>query len=103
MINRIIYENPNSQYSNSKNQSFGLLDVTLTPYKQVIIRSESNKDILDAVISYAENAKASGEYDNAIESVQKSFDAALENAKTVAGKCGSNPGRSRCSMENLAE
>ncbi len=85
MINRIIYENPNSQYSNSKNQSFGLLDVTLTPYKQVIIRSESNKDILDAVISYAENAKASDEYDNAIESVQKSFDAALENAKTVAG------------------
>ncbi len=41
--------------------------------------------ILNAVITYAENAKASGEYDNAIESVQKSFDVALENAKAVAG------------------
>ncbi|MBC5787061.1 alpha-L-rhamnosidase C-terminal domain-containing protein [Clostridium facile] len=46
--------------------------------------TETNKDILDSVIAYAENAKASGEYDNAIESVQKSFDTALENAKTVA-------------------
>ncbi|WP_069989288.1 alpha-L-rhamnosidase C-terminal domain-containing protein [Massilioclostridium coli] len=46
--------------------------------------SQTNKDILDAVITYAENAKASGEYDNAIESVQKSFDKALEEAKTVA-------------------
>ncbi len=47
-----------------------------------------DKSILNAVITYAENAKASGEYDNAIESVQKSFDAALENAKTVAANAG---------------
>ena len=47
-----------------------------------------NKTILNQVITYAENAKVSGEYDNAIESVQKSFDAALENAKTVAGNAG---------------
>lgn len=46
--------------------------------------SQTNKGILDSVITYAENAKASGEYDNAIESVQKSFDATLENAKAVA-------------------
>ena len=39
---------------------------------------------MDSVITYAENTKASGEYHNAIESVQKSFDAALENAKAVA-------------------
>ena len=44
----------------------------------------ADKGILNSVIKYAENAKASGEYDNAIESVQKSFDAALENAQTVA-------------------
>ncbi|WP_069988943.1 discoidin domain-containing protein [Massilioclostridium coli] len=43
-----------------------------------------DKTVLNAIIAYAENAKASGEYDNAIESVQKSFDTALENAKTVA-------------------
>ncbi|WP_270739613.1 metallophosphoesterase [Massilioclostridium coli] len=47
-----------------------------------------NKTILNQVITYAENAKVSGEYDNAIESVQKSFDAALENAKTVANNAG---------------
>ena len=46
--------------------------------------SDTDKTILDAVITYAENAKASGEYDNAIESVQKSFDKALEEAKTIA-------------------
>ena len=45
---------------------------------------QADKGILNAIIAYAEDTKASGEYDNAIESVQKSFDAALENAKTVA-------------------
>ena len=50
----------------------------------IFTASETNKDILDSIIEYAEKAKASGEYDNAIESVQKSFDAALENAKAVA-------------------
>ncbi len=50
----------------------------LYPNKQL------NKSILKTVIKYAENAKASEEYDNAIESVQKSFDEALANAKAVA-------------------
>ena len=50
--------------------------------------SHTNNSILNAVITYAETAKESGEYDNAIESVQKSFDAALENAKTVANNAG---------------
>ncbi len=45
---------------------------------------QTNKSILTSVIEYADSAKASGEYDNAIESVQKSFDEALTNAKSVA-------------------
>ncbi|WP_270739929.1 family 78 glycoside hydrolase catalytic domain [Massilioclostridium coli] len=49
-----------------------------------VINETADKDILNSVIAYAEQAKASGEYDNAIESVQKSFDATLENAKVVA-------------------
>ncbi|WP_069986809.1 family 78 glycoside hydrolase catalytic domain [Massilioclostridium coli] len=44
----------------------------------------ADKGILNSVIEYADAAKASGEYDNAIESVQKSFDEALTNAKAVA-------------------
>ena len=44
----------------------------------------ADKAILTSVIEYADAAKASGEYDNAIESVQKSFDEALTNAKAVA-------------------
>ncbi|MBC5788144.1 family 78 glycoside hydrolase catalytic domain [Clostridium facile] len=43
----------------------------------------ADKGILNFVIEYADAAKASGEYDNAIESVQKSFDEALTNAKAV--------------------
>ncbi|WP_286165441.1 glycosyl hydrolase [Clostridium facile] len=58
---------------------------TLQTYSKV---TATDKSILNSVITYAENAKASGEYDNAIESVQKSFDAALENAKTVANNAG---------------
>ncbi|MBC5788085.1 glycosyl hydrolase [Clostridium facile] len=60
--------------------------VTMT--KVPVTETQSNKSILNSVITYAENAKASGEYDNAIESVQKSFDAALENAKAVANNVG---------------
>ena len=48
----------------------------------------ADKDILNAVIAYAESAKESGEYDNAIASVQVSFDTALENAKAVAQNAG---------------
>ncbi len=44
----------------------------------------ADKGVLNSVIKYADAAKASGEYDNAIESVQKSFDEALTNAKSVA-------------------
>ena len=44
----------------------------------------ADKGILNFVIAYAENAKASGEYDNAIASVQASFDKALETSKAVA-------------------
>ena len=60
--------------------------VTMT--KVPVTETQSNKSILNSVITYAENAKASGEYDNAIESVQKSFDEALENAKAVANNVG---------------
>lgn len=60
-------------------------NVVLNTYTKMPVQvTESNKSILSKVIDYAEQAKASGEYDNAIESVQKSFDAALENAKAVA-------------------
>ena len=58
--------------------------VSVRPYACVEIEETADKGILNSVIAYAENAKSSGEYDNAIESVQKSFDTALENAKTVA-------------------
>ncbi|WP_270739833.1 glycosyl hydrolase [Massilioclostridium coli] len=68
--------------------SYGLLGVngkvTIIPYQIIPIETQTDKGILNSVITYAENAKASGEYDNAIESVQQSFDVALENAKAVA-------------------
>lgn len=44
---------------------------------------DANKVILKAVLDYANGAKGTPEYDNVIESVQKSFDAAQENAQTV--------------------
>ncbi|MBC5787905.1 glycosyl hydrolase [Clostridium facile] len=58
--------------------------VTVTPYQEIPVELSADTSILNSVIAYAEQAKASGEYDNAIESVQKTFDAALENAKAVA-------------------
>ena len=65
---------------------YGPEQAVIVPYSEVSLEeSQANKGILNSVIAYAEAAKESGEYDNAIESVQKSFDAALENAKTVAG------------------
>ena len=58
----------------------------MTPYTEVVLadQEQADKGILNAVIAYANAAKESGEYDNAIESVQKSFDEALTNAKAVA-------------------
>ena len=44
----------------------------------------TDKTILNSVISYAENAAASDEFNNVIASVQQSFMTALQNAKTVA-------------------
>ena len=58
--------------------------VTVTPYQEIPVELSADTSILNSVIAYAEQAKASGEYDNAIESVQKTFDAALENAKAIA-------------------
>ena len=72
--------------TDSQTYAFGIIgEVTLTPYIQTEVNTvETNKSILNSVIAYADAAKESGEYDDAIESVQKSFDEALENAKTVA-------------------
>ena len=87
MINRVLYENPGSQYSGSQNKSFGLLDTQLVPYVQVVIRTGeeqlADKTILTAVLAYAEDRYASEEYENAIEQVQKSYLEALEHARTV--------------------
>ena len=44
----------------------------------------ANKDILNAVIQYAEAQKASTEFNKVIADVQKTFNAALEQAKAVA-------------------
>ncbi|WP_270739381.1 family 78 glycoside hydrolase catalytic domain [Massilioclostridium coli] len=44
----------------------------------------TNKGILNTVIAYAENAQASEEFENVIADVQKSFTAALDNAKAIA-------------------
>ncbi len=44
----------------------------------------ANKDILNKVIAYAEQQKASDEFNNVIADVQKSFNAALDAAKLVA-------------------
>ncbi|PWN00284.1 MAG: hypothetical protein DBX37_02325 [Massilioclostridium sp.] len=62
--------------------------VSVRPYACVEIEETADKSILNSVIAYAEAAKESGEYDNAIESVQKSFDAALINAKAIAENNG---------------
>ena len=45
---------------------------------------ETNKDILNKVIAYAENAADSDEFDNVIADVQETFKAALDAAKLVA-------------------
>lgn len=66
--------------------NYGMVgNTSLITYTKVpVSKMQTDKGILNSVIAYAEQTKASGEYDNAIESVQKSFDAALENAKAVA-------------------
>ncbi|WP_270739476.1 glycosyl hydrolase [Massilioclostridium coli] len=69
--------------------SYGPAQAVIVPYNEVSLEEiQADKGILNSVIQYAEAAKESDEYDNAIESVQKSFDAALENAKTVANNAG---------------
>lgn len=87
MINRVLYENPNSQYSGSQNKSFGLLDTVLVPYAQVVIRTGeeqlADKTILAAVLAYAEDRYASEEYENAIAQVQETYLQALEHAREV--------------------
>ena len=44
---------------------------------------ESNKDILNKVIAYAENAANSEEFNNVIKDVQESFNEALAAAQKV--------------------
>lgn len=93
MINRVLYENPNSQYTGavemgmSGNKSFGLLDTVLVPYVQVVIRTGeehlADKTILTAVLAYAEDRYASEEYENAIEQVQKTYLEALQHARMI--------------------
>ncbi|PWM99062.1 MAG: hypothetical protein DBX37_05520 [Massilioclostridium sp.] len=81
LLNAVLVANPTDT---RKPDEYGMMGpVVLTPY-QVTEIELVDKGILNSVIAYAENAKASGEYDNAIESVQKSFDKALEEAKTIA-------------------
>lgn len=81
LLNAVLQANPTDT---RKPDEYGMMGpVVLTPY-QVTEIELVDKGILNSVIAYAENAKASGEYDNAIESVQKSFDKALEEAKTIA-------------------
>ena len=81
LLNAVLVANPTDT---RKPDEYGMMGpVVLTPY-QVTEIELVDKGILNSVIAYAENAKASGEYDNAIESVQNSFDKALEEAKTIA-------------------
>ncbi|MBC5788140.1 FIVAR domain-containing protein [Clostridium facile] len=95
MFNRAVVENmaytPEGgmpQMNGTDPISLGLTSVILSPYTEVVIsatpQETADKGILNSIIEYADAAKASGEYDNAIESVQKSFDEALTNAKAVA-------------------
>ncbi len=65
-----------------ESQAVQSTSITIIREKSEVV--DTDKSILNAIIKYAEEAKTSGEYDNAIESVQKTFDAALENAKAVA-------------------
>ena len=73
-------------HPNKTVDDYGMVGTTeLITYTKVPVTIETaEKDILNSVIAYAEQTKASGEYDNAIASVQKSFKAALDNAKAVS-------------------
>ncbi len=80
--NRMIEQQYSGWMGEMQPDNYGMTgDVVLQTYTKV---ATVNKGILNSVIAYAESAKASSEYDNAIESVQKSFDEALTNAKVVA-------------------
>ena len=52
-------------------------------YRQKDIAVDSDKSILNKVIAYAEEQKASDEFNNVIVDVQESFNAALEAAKEI--------------------
>ncbi len=51
-------------------------------------KAQPSKTILNTVIAYAEEQQADPAFDNVIADVQKSFTAALENAKAVAANTG---------------
>ncbi|MBC5786704.1 family 78 glycoside hydrolase catalytic domain [Clostridium facile] len=52
--------------------------------EQGSVVEESDKDILNKVITYAEEQKASDDFNNVIKDVQETFNAALDAAKEVA-------------------
>ncbi|WP_069989007.1 discoidin domain-containing protein [Massilioclostridium coli] len=58
----------------------GVYDTTDIPNPPV----ETNKDILNKVITYAEEQKTSDDFNNVIKDVQESFNAALDAAKEIA-------------------
>lgn len=78
-------------------QDYGLLGtngaVLLTPYSQTELSAGISLDtsILQKVIAYAEQVRQTDEFTNVIESVQKSFDQALENAKQLLNQPASQP------------
>ncbi|PWM98497.1 MAG: hypothetical protein DBX37_06675, partial [Massilioclostridium sp.] len=62
-------------------------EYTLTNIKQdttITVVLKGDKSILDAVIKYAEEQKASDDFNNVIAYVQESFNAALDAAKEIA-------------------
>ena len=58
--------------------------------EQGSVVEESDKDILNKVITYAEEQKASDDFNNVIKDVQETFNAALDAAKEVAADPAAN-------------
>lgn len=67
-------------------QSYGLIgDVSVIPYRDVVLEAPgADKSILDKVIAYAQAQKEDTSFEQVIESVQNSFNAALEQAQQVS-------------------
>ncbi len=59
-------------------------DTQLVTTLDLTVNEPANKNILNKVIDYAEDQKNSDDFNNVIADVQKSFNAALDNAKAVA-------------------